>query len=177
MSLLQQASEPKSSDWCLVSANTLDCGLLMQQFHSLTEVTDWGGEGFRYPLRRIEFLQQLYVADSQSFYLMHQQHAVGFGQLCQRFQKHHFARLLIFEEFRGRGWSKVLLIKLMQHAMKSDQTRDFSLFVFKHNAIARQCYLSCGFQPAPQPSHPHPGLEFMLLPQQRARQFIDHYSF
>jgi len=156
----------------LTSANPDDCAGLMQHFNSLQELTDWGGEGFRFPPRRLDFLQQLYKKDSQSFILSQPQGPVAFGQICQRFDRHHLARLLVLPQWRGQGLSQLLLLTLLARGQQQDNKKDFSLFVFKHNLRALHCYQSFGFTPAPQPGTPHPGLVFMQYSQLQANRLL-----
>lgn len=160
----------------LTAANTDDCAGLMQHFNSLQELTDWGGEGFRFPPRRLHFLQQLYKKDSQSFILSQPQGPVAFGQICQRFDRHHLARLLVLPHWRGQGLSQLLLLSLLARAEQQDSKKDFSLFVFKHNLRALRCYQSFGFTPAPQPGTPHPGLLFMQLSQTQAKTLLQQHQ-
>ncbi len=163
-------------DWplALTLASPDDCAGLMLHFNSLQELTDWGGEGFRFPPRRLEFLQQLYKKDSQSFMLSQPQGPVAFGQICQRFDRHHLARLLVLPQWRGQGLSQALLWSLIARGYQQDSQKDFSLFVFKHNLRAQHCYQTFGFTPAPQPATPHPGLLFMQLSQHQAKTMLQH---
>lgn len=156
----------------LTQASIEDSASLMQHFDSLTELTDWGGEGFQFPPRRLQFLQQLYKSDSQSFILSQEQEMVAFGQICQRFGKHHLARLLVLPQYRGRGLSQSLLASLVLQGLQQDPQKDFSLFVFKHNEVALHCYQRFGFVEAPQPGTPHPGLRFMQFDRVQANLLL-----
>ncbi len=153
----------------LTQASMEDCAGLMQYFDSLQELTDWGGEGFQFPPRRLQFLQQLYKSDSQGFILSQQQEMVAFGQICQRFGKHHLARLLVLPQYRGQGLSQSLLASLVIQGFEQNPQQDFSLFVFKHNQVAIHCYQRFGFVEAPQPGTPHPGLRFMQFDREQAK--------
>lgn len=160
-----------SGTFRLSQASIEDCLYIARQFSSQTELTDWGGEGFIYPMKRQQFLQQLFKPQTRSYILSSNQ-TCGFGQICERFDKHHLARLLICAPFRQKRYSYVLVLCLIQKALKQQNRLDFSLFVFKHNQAAIQCYQKLGFEIAPQPMAEHPSLYFMVLRYQKAQQII-----
>ncbi len=54
----------------LTSANPDDCAGSMQHFNSLQELTDWGGEGFRFPPRRSDFSVATVQKRQPKFYLV-----------------------------------------------------------------------------------------------------------
>ena len=156
----------------LYEASVDDCLEVSQCFGDLKEITEWGGEGFLYPVQHHQFLLQLHRPDTCSYVLKRQNTIVGFGQICQRFGKHHLARLFILPEERNQGLSYILIVSLMCRALQQNKRLDFSLFVFRDNARAIHCYQKLGFKISPQPGPEHPGLYFMHLTAEHATQLL-----
>lgn len=140
-------------------------------------MTEWGGEGFVYPIQRQQFLQQLHKPDTSSYILEQQDSLVGFGQICQRFGKNHLARLLILPDARGQRLSYVLVLSLISRALQQNGKLDFSLFVFRHNAVAIHCYQQLGFNITTQPGPEHNGLYFMQLSYEDAVKLLANQSW
>lgn len=134
----------------------------------------WGGDGFHYPLQNLAFLQQLYLPKTQSFWLIDQQQAVAFGQLCDRFNRHHLARLLVAPSKRGQGFGKALVLALLKKAQEDDSSKSFSLFVHRTNSRALNCYQSLGFQFSPQPGTENSSLYFMTLGVTEATHLLEN---
>lgn len=162
--------------YLLKSATLDDCLALRIHFTNLAEVTRWGGEGFHFPLQKHAFLQKLLLPDTQSFVLYRGNQQVGFGQLCDRFGRHHLARLLIYPRFRGQGLSQALLQGLLTHALAENKRLEFSLYVFLTNQIAMNSYLKVGFSPAAQPGAVREDLAFMTLPSQQAQSYLSQHT-
>lgn len=157
----------------LREANIDECLALRQHFTNLAEVTLWGGEGYLWPLSKHQFLQKLMLANTQSFIFLRNQQAVGFGQICDRFGRHHLARLLIFPKFRQQGLAVGLLHGLLLQAQSINKRLDFSLYVFKHNEIAQRAYRKLGFTETEQPESPRDDLIFMTLNQVAATDYLN----
>lgn len=160
----------------LTAATLEDCLALRAHFINLAEVNRWGGEGFHFPLQKHPFLQKLLLPDTQSFVLYRDNQQVGFGQLCDRFGRHHLARLLIFPHFRGQGLSQALLQGLLSLALRQNKRLEFSLYVFLTNKIAINSYLKVGFNPAEQPGPVRDDLAFMTLSPQQAQNYLQHHT-
>lgn len=160
----------------LKTASLDDCLALRAHFNHLTEVTRWGGEGFQFPLQKHAFLQKLLLPDTQSFVLIRDEQPVGFGQICDRFGRHHLARLLIFPSVRGQGLSQSLLQGLFLKALQENKRLEFSLYVFLTNDIAIKSYLKVGFNPAEQPGTVRDDLAFMTLSPQQAQIYLHHHT-
>ncbi len=156
----------------LHAADIDDCLLISRCFDSAAALSQWGGDGFVYPVNKLQFLHQLHKADTESYQLSFANRIVGFGQICDRFGKHHFARLLVLPGYRGQQLSYVLLLSLMARALQQNPKLDFSLFVFKHNHLAAHCYLQLGFVEKPQPGTSHPDLRFMQLNNKQAKTLL-----
>lgn len=141
---------------------------LRQHFRSSAQLQLWGGEGFEFPLTSSRFLQQLQKTDLESFVLVHQQHIVAFGQICDRFGKHHLARLLVLPAYRRRGYGTLLLQMLIERAQRINKRLDFSLFVYTSNHNAISLYQKLGFQVTTQPQQHRDDLYFMTLTASQA---------
>lgn len=147
---------------------------LRQHFSNLADVQRWGGEGFLLPLTRTHFMQQLQLPDTASYLLSDTGRPVGFGQLCDRFDKHHLARLLIFPQYRGRGFGRQLMLSLLKQGLVQNPRLDFSLFVYTSNKIAVELYQSMGFVETSQPQAHRNDLMFMTLSNEKAKSLTNH---
>ncbi len=146
---------------------------LMTLFRDAGQIQQWGGEGFMFPPRRVQFLSRLLLPDTQSFELLTTDgKLVGFGQLCDRFNCHHLARLLIVPSARGQGYAAVLIKQLIAAGLRENKHKAISLYVFADNKRALNCYQKLGFQPAHQPAEPRADLLFMQLSNQAAHALI-----
>lgn len=163
---------PASLSYQLVTASIDDCLDLSLCFNDLASITAWGGEGFVFPVQRQQFLLQLHRPDTTSYVFKHHSATVGFGQICQRFGKHHLARLLVLPDARGHRLSYALVLSLICRALQQNPKLDFSLFVFRHNTIAIHCYQQLGFRITAQPGPEHQGLYFMQLSAENAIQLL-----
>ncbi len=160
----------------LREASIDECLALRQHFANLAEVTLWGGEGYLWPLTKHQFLQKLMLQNTQSFIFCQNQQAVGFGQICDRFGRHHLARLLIFPKYRQQGLAAILMQALLLQANFFNKRLDFSLYVFKHNDIAQRAYRKLGFTEAEQPENPRDDLLFMTLNQVVATAYLEQHT-
>ena len=160
-----------SEAWSLQRADSNHLWQLQSLFRSAAEVTQWGGEGFSYPLQRQQFLQQLLLTDTAAFVLLYNSNLVAFGQICDRFNKIHLARLLVMPAFRRRGLARLLVAGLLQQGLNLWPQRDASLYVFKSNTIALRSYQRMGFQSGPHPAPERDDLYFMTLPNQACQMF------
>lgn len=149
---------------------------LRQHFRSITEVQRWGGEGFQLPLTNTRFMAQLQTADTDSFVLLQHRETIGFGQLCDRFGKHHLARLLVLPDVRGQGYGKHLIMALLRHGQKINPRLDFSLFVYKTNQVALSLYQQLGFVESDQPQPHRDDLYFMILSSDNAKALSASWS-
>lgn len=161
----------------LTAASIDDCLEISQCFSDAAAITDWGGEGFLFPVQHQQFLLQLHRPDTSSYILKRQNQLVGFGQICQRFGKHHLARLLILPQSRGSRNSYILILSLICRALQQNRKLDFSLFVFRQNTIAIHCYQQLGFKFTAQPGPEHKGLYFMQLSFEDAIKLLKNNSW
>ncbi|MDX3772791.1 GNAT family N-acetyltransferase [Chromatiaceae bacterium AAb-1] len=150
---------------------------LKSWFSSAEQQHSWGGDDFEYPCTLPVFLQHLCRPGADCYSLLStdaQQSMLGFGQICDRFGKHHLARLAIHPAHRGQGLARVLICELMLNAL-AHQPLDFSLYVHRHNSVALHCYQSLGFQFAAQPEMDNDRLYFMVLPAEQAIKICQTY--
>lgn len=154
----------------LCHATTEQQWSLAEQFNDVAALTQWGGEGFRFPPRRTEFLQQLQLPDTQSYVLLDdRQNILAFGQICDRFNRLHLARLLVLPAYRGQRLSEHLISALLAAGLQLWPTREASLFVFRDNPPALHSYLRLGFTETRQPGPYRSDLFFMTLSNSASR--------
>lgn len=160
----------------LVLASVSEMSQLRSWFDNAEQQQSWGGDNFVYPCSELQFLQLLCRPGTQSYSLLDSNSGalLGFGQLCDRFGCHHLARLVIAPTLRGQGLAKTLIFELIIQAL-SQQRRDISLYVHRHNLIALQCYQQLGFNIATPPEAENPRLYFMTLPADTAITAANHY--
>lgn len=149
----------------LSQAKDTDRKILMSWFQDRQSCQQWGGPQFRFPYTSSSFLADCAWQDHSSYVLKDSHNCLlGFGQFYQRAGRCHLARLVIAPDKRGRGLGKVLVKALMAEGCKQLQLSECSLFVLKHNAAAKACYLSLGFQPAeyPEPIPELAGCDYLI---------------
>jgi ribosomal protein S18 acetylase RimI-like enzyme len=130
----------------LGQATSSDIDQLMSWFSSKKEVSIWGGPGFRYPYTRETFHEDVRwrematkcVRDSEGRFL-------AFGQFYNRFDRINLARLVVHPDMRGCGIGRILVSLLMNAARPLFPLTEFSLFVYRDNTPALECYKSMGF--------------------------------
>ncbi|MDK9764719.1 GNAT family N-acetyltransferase [Vibrio sp. D420a] len=108
----------------------------------------WGGPTFDFPLS-INQLDQHYSQKGLHPYLFfYGEKPAGFVELCQiDKRRQRICRVLISNEHRGLGLSKVMLEELISIVETDGNTDTLSLAVYTHNSAAKQCYESLGFRP------------------------------
>lgn len=138
--------------WTLRPAAEADVDILMRWFQSGAEVNDWGGPYFRYPFTRETFVEDVHWGRMASFVMLDAAELVaGFGQIYERDDRIHFARLIVDPERRGRGAGRRLIELLMAAGAGLYPHDEFSLFVYRANEPAYRCYRSLGFEVADYP--------------------------
>ncbi|HEY0921574.1 GNAT family N-acetyltransferase [Rheinheimera pacifica] len=160
----------------LVLASVGEMLQLQHWFSNAEQQQSWGGDNFDYPCTELRFLQLLCRPGAQSFSLVDSDNntVLGFGQICDRFACHHLARLVIHPQQRGKGLAKTLISELIIQAL-SQQRRNISLYVHRHNSVALQCYTSLGFEICPPPEAENSRLHFMTLAADDAITSVNRY--
>jgi ribosomal protein S18 acetylase RimI-like enzyme len=111
-----------------------------------------------YPISDENFVKRLTADHIKSFGLLNdKQQLVAFGQYYSRLGHHHLGRLAVNPKFRGQGFSKILITKILEQAFLAQSAKGASLFVFRDNIVAYDCYQSLGFIEEDYPEESFPG--------------------
>ncbi len=126
---------------------------LMSWFTDEKALRQWGGPKMRYPFDEKSFWEDLDLPRWQSWSLLDEKdNLVGFGQVTERFGRHHLGRLVVDPRQRGKGFGLRLVEMLMENARKEAADKEFGLYVYPQNIPAFRCYLALGFRNQPDPS-------------------------
>ncbi len=135
------------NSWRLARATDNDINELMTWFDSKHSVDIWGGPNFRYPFERANFVEDSHWYDMATFSLRSPDKAFsGFGQLYERDRRTHLARLIVHPQMRGQRTGKRLSRMLMTVGERLFPLDEYSLFVFRDNTPALECYRALGFE-------------------------------
>jgi ribosomal protein S18 acetylase RimI-like enzyme len=127
-------------------------------FSDHQQMFTWGGPNMTYPMSDDKFLNLLTAEHFTSFCLLNEeQQVVAFGQYYERLDHHHLGRLAVKPNNRGQGLAKILITKILEKAHLEQPAKGASLFVFKDNLVAYNCYQSLGFVETEYPEQPFPG--------------------
>ncbi len=139
-------------DWILDETSAGDVNQLMKWFPDEHATRTWGGPHFRHPFNQHSFAEDIHWGRMASFSL---RSPVGefaaFGQLYERLNRINLARLAVSPALRGRGIGKRLVEMLMTLGAQMFTCTEFSLFVYRDNVVAANCYKSLGFEVAEYP--------------------------
>ena len=140
--------------WRLESAREHDVDEIMKWFDGDHSVKIWGGPKFRYPFDRETFLADSRWGDMATFCLRSPENTLrAFGQLYERDGRIHLARLITHPRARRQGLGRRLLQMLMSIGNELFALDEYSLFVFRDNTPALECYRSLGFEIQEYPSN------------------------
>ncbi len=154
-------------EWTLRAVVEADIDTLMQWFPTFEDVNVWGGPSFRYPFTRESFFADIDWGRMASFGLFDAQDSLAaFGQLYDREERIHLARLVVDPERRGRGIGRRLIEMLMVTGKDLYRRNEYSLFVYRANEPAYRCYRALGFEIADYPPDvPHADVcDFLTRP-------------
>jgi ribosomal protein S18 acetylase RimI-like enzyme len=127
-------------------------------FNDHQTIYAWGGPNMAYSMSDENFLKVLTADHFTSFCLLNdEQQLLAFGQYYRRLEHHHLGRLTVNPQYRGQGLAKILITKILEQAFLQQSAKGASLFVFKDNTVAYQCYQSLGFIETNYPEQPFPG--------------------
>ena len=133
--------------WRLGRAADNDLDELMTWFDCKRSVDIWGSPKFRYPFDRESFAEDSHWHDMATFSLRSPDCVLSaFGQLYERNRRINLARLIVHPQMRGKGIGKRLTRMLMSVGEKLFSLDEYSLFVFRDNTPALECYRSLGFE-------------------------------
>ncbi len=140
--------------WCLEPARDHDMDELMKWFDGERSVKIWGGPKFRYPFSRETFLEDSHWRDMATFCLRSPENAFSaFGQLYERDRRINLARLITHPQTRRQGVGRRLVQMLMSIGADLFALDEYSLFVYRDNTPALECYRSLGFEIQDYPSN------------------------
>ena len=142
------------ADWRLETARDPDIDELMQWFDGEHSVKIWGGPKFRYPFNRETFIEDSHWGDMATFCLRGPDYTMtAFGQLYERDRRINLARLITHPQIRRQGVGRRLVQMLMSTGADLFALDEYSLFVFRDNTPALECYRSLGFEIQDYPSN------------------------
>lgn len=135
-----------NTGWTLAKTRSVEIDELMNWFPQAENIIVWGGPTFRFPFTRATFLEDIHWGRMASFSLKDRAATLAaFGQLYERDGRIHLARLVVNPSMRGQGVGKRLISMLMDAGQARFSGSEFSLFVFRENTAAYECYKSMGF--------------------------------
>lgn len=132
--------------WELAAATDADIDEVMTWFPDAASVDIWGGPKFRFPFTRESFVEDCRI-DSMQTYALHDPDGrlAAFGQSYDRYGRGHLARLIANPDLRRRGAGSRLIELIIASLEARFEFDEYSLFVYRHNIPAYECYLSLGF--------------------------------
>jgi ribosomal protein S18 acetylase RimI-like enzyme len=132
--------------WRLDAPSEADVDELMSWFPDEHSVDIWGGPRIRYPFTPETFREDCRIKEIVTYCLRDPAGAmVGFGQIYDRYDCGHLARLITHPKMRRQGIAKRLIVLLIDTAQQSFGHSECSLFVYRDNEPAYRCYLAMGF--------------------------------
>ena len=132
--------------WLLEAATSRDFDELMTWFPDAAAVDIWGRPEFRYPFTRESFLEDCRIDAAESYVLRDPDKCfAAFGQSCDRNGRGHLMRLVANPDMRRRGAGSKLIELIIASLEERYDFDEYSLFVYRDNTPAYQCYLSLGF--------------------------------
>lgn len=124
---------------------------LQSWFNTEQALLFWGGPGLSLAVSYEEFAAQIKLQQLESLVLTQGNELVAFGQTYVRHGRHHFGRLAVAPQHRGKRLAYRFIEALSHKALQVQQAQGFSLFVLAENATAKRTYQNCGFEVTPYP--------------------------
>lgn len=132
--------------WRLVDAKDSDLDRLMNWFGDALAVKIWGGPKFRYPFTARSFRKDCHWGRMVAYRLDSPDGEFSaFGQMYERLGRINLARLVVHPESRGQGVGKRLIGLMLEAGPRHFECDEFSLFVYRDNLPALECYKAMGF--------------------------------
>lgn len=132
--------------WKLDAPEDADIDVLMSWLPDARSVDIWGGPRFRFPFTAESFREDCRVDEILSYCLRQPDgEMVAFGQVYDRHDRGHLARLITHPEKRRQGIGRRLIALLIKAAQRVCGHTEYSLFVYRDNEPAYRCYLETGF--------------------------------
>jgi ribosomal protein S18 acetylase RimI-like enzyme len=138
--------------WKLQESSRADMDQLMKWFGDAEAIKVWGGPRFGYPFSKSSFLRDCHWRKMPTYSLRNPEgDLAAFGQFYERLGRINLARLVVSPGMRGQGIGKRLIQGLLEAGRETYESSEYSLFVYRDNAAALQCYQSMGFEIADFP--------------------------
>jgi ribosomal protein S18 acetylase RimI-like enzyme len=132
--------------WTLAAAADTDFDEVMTWFPDAASVDRWGGPGFRYPFTRDSFVEDCRIDVMDSYVLTSpDKQRAAFGQSYERTGRGHLARLVVNPLLRRQGAGRRLIEMIIASLERRHAYDEYSLFVYRNNTPAYECYVSLGF--------------------------------
>lgn len=136
----------RDSGWTLSPLVDPEIDNVMTWFPDAESVNIWGGPNFRFPFTSKTFREDCKLDLMQSWVLRDAEgRLAAFGQVCNREDRGHLARLVSNPALRRHGAGRKLIEMIITSLENTCEYDECSLFVFRDNTPAYQCYLSLGF--------------------------------
>ena len=133
--------------WALRDATEDDLDRLMGWFTDARSVNLWGGPKFRYPFSPETFREDCHWGRMATFILESPGgEFAAFGQVYERYRRINLARLIVHPELRGQGVGGRLVELLIDVGPRIVDRPELSLFVYRDNTPALECYQQAGFR-------------------------------
>jgi ribosomal protein S18 acetylase RimI-like enzyme len=132
--------------WTLREATEIHLEQLMDWFADARSVNVWGGPKFRYPYTPATFSEDCHWGRMATFALESPDDGfAAFGQVYERYRRINLARLIVHPDLRGQGVGRRLVELLIEVGPTVVDRAEFSLFVYRDNTPALECYQRAGF--------------------------------
>lgn len=136
----------RDGGWTLSPLVDAEIDKVMTWFPDAASVNIWGGPNFRYPFTGETFREDCRLELMQSWTLRNAPgQLAAFGQAYERDGRGHLARLVSNPDLRRQGAGRKLIEMIIALLEATCAYDEYSLFVFRNNVPAYQCYLSLGF--------------------------------
>jgi len=108
----------------------------------------WAGPKVRFPFSIKSLMEDSHYSTENTFSLVNDEEVlVGIGQILEKNQRLHIARIIVAPDLRGKGFGKDLCIHLIREGVKRFGGIEFSLNVNNTNTRAIHIYQTLGFKP------------------------------
>lgn len=132
--------------WTLAVPDEVDLDELTRWFPDAESVHRWGGPRFRYPFTPESFREDCRVDQIATYCVRNPVDVMAaFGQMYDRNDRGHLARLVTHPQMRRQGIGQRLIRMLMAASRREWGYEQSSLFVYRDNEAAYRCYLKMGF--------------------------------
>jgi ribosomal protein S18 acetylase RimI-like enzyme len=108
----------------------------------------WAGPLVGFPFSVESLIEDISYQENNTSSLVNDEDLfLGMGQIFEKNERLHLARIIVSPDYRGRGFGKDLCIQLIHKGIDKHGQKEFSLNVYKNNKIAINLYKSLGFYP------------------------------